>query len=229
MTEFDAAYYARHADALGWGPAHAPDATKTAFLERHVVGAAVLDVACGPGTYAAVLAREGRRVVGVDLSRELLRRGRRGAGSWQAAAASGFALPFRDGVFDTTLVLSVLEHVDDARLLAEAVRVTRRRVIIQVPLQEPPLLVESGVLFSHWIDRSHVRRYSEQSLRELVRAAGWRLTTVVPAYPRDLQELYVRGLAVPELVRQAVRLLLKPLGGRAPRPPAEAFAVAEPR
>lgn len=227
MSEFDAAYYAAHADALGWGAGHTPDAFKLAFLHARVTGDSVLDLACGPGVYAAALARGTRRVVGADLSRELLRRGR-GAAAWRAVAASGLALPFAARAFDTTLLLSVLEHVDDRRMLAEAARVTRRRMLIQVPLAEPGLLEQSGLLFSHWSDRSHLRLYGEQSLADLVASAGWRMTEFVPAYPRDLQEAYVRGLAVPDLVRQLVRLVLKPLRGRSPRPPAEAFAVAEP-
>lgn len=226
MSEFDAAYYAAHADALGWGPAHTPDAVKLAFLDSRALPGTVLDLACGPGVYAAALARGDRRVVGVDLSRDLLRRGRKPG--WHAVAASGLALPFAQRAFDTTLLLSVLEHVDDRRMLAEAARVTRRRIVIQVPLAEPALLAESGLLFSHWSDRSHLRLYDQRSLGELVASAGWRMTEFVPAYPRDLQEAYVRGLAVPEIVRQLVRLALKPLRGRSPRPPAEAFAVAEP-
>lgn len=230
MTSFDANYYAAHADALGWGPSRDADAFKTAFLRDHVAGKSVLDLACGPGTYAAALAEGSRRVVGLDLSRELLRRGGAATGrAWRPVAGSGLVLPFRDAAFDTTLALSVLEHTDDRRLLAEAVRVTRLRLIAQVPLAEPSLLVESGVLFSHWVDRSHLRLYTEASLRDLVDGAGWRLTAFVPAYPRDLQELFVRGLAVPESVRQAIRLLLKPLRRRAPRPCAEAFAIAERR
>ena len=39
-------------------------------------GGSVLDLACGPGRHAAVLAKRGFRVTGVDLSPSLLRRAR---------------------------------------------------------------------------------------------------------------------------------------------------------
>lgn len=227
-SAFGPGYYAGRAAELGWGPEHAPDAFKLGVLREHVRGDIVLDVACGPGVYAAALARDGRRVIGLDFSRELLRAGRaHHRAGWLPAAASGDRLPLRDRSVDTTCLLSVLEHVDDAALLAEASRVTRGRILIQVPLAEPALLAEAGLLFSHWSDRSHLRTYTEASLRGLITGAGWRMTGFVPAYPRDLQELFVRGLRAPEVVRNAVRAFLKPLRGRGSRPAAEAFAVAE--
>ncbi|HWO90195.1 MAG TPA: methyltransferase domain-containing protein [Gemmatimonadales bacterium] len=223
--EFDARYYASEADTLGWGASHAPDEFKLGILREHVIGEPVLDLACGPCTYAAALAAGGRRVTAVDFSLDLLRSA--SSAAVRRVAASGLALPFRDRSMETTLLLSVLEHVDDRALLAEATRVTGRRLIVQVPLEEPPLLREAGVLFSHWTDRSHLRLYSERSITALLAGAGWRLVAFIPAYRRDLQERFVRGLRAPEPVRNLVRLMLKPLRSRSPRPAAEAFVVAD--
>jgi hypothetical protein len=85
-----------------------------------------------------------------------------------------------------------------------------------------------GLLFSHWSDRSHLRTYTEDSLRALARGAGWRVSLYQPAYRRDLQELFVRGLQAPEFVRNAVRAALKPFRSLGTMPAAEAFAVLEP-
>jgi len=227
--DFGPAYYARRADALGWGAAHAPDPEKLAFLRAHAIGERVLDIACGPGVYAAALATAQRRVIGLDFSAALLRSGRAHHREWWPVAASGMRLPLRDKAADCACLLSVLEHVDDAALLAETVRVTRRRIIVQVPLAEPPLLEQMGLLFSHWSDRSHLRTYSEDSLRALAAQAGWRVTVYQPAYHRDLQELFVRGLRAPDVVRNALRAALKPLRPLGTMPAAEAFAVLEPR
>jgi SAM-dependent methyltransferase len=223
---FGPGYYAASAESLGWGPGHSPDAHKLRFLGRHVVGALVLDVGCGPGVYAAALARQGRRVVGLDFSRALLKsRGARG--EWNAVCASAFDLPLRDGAADTTLLLSILEHVDDAALLREAVRVTRGRIIVQVPLAEPAAMLGAGLLFSHWMDRSHLRTYTEESLGALAAGAGCRVGAWESAYPRDLHELYLDTLAVPRLVRRLVGAVLRPVRRLAFRPRAEAFAVLE--
>lgn len=224
--EFGPHYYAASAGRFGWDADHVPNLFKLEFLQRHVSGDVVLDLACGPGVYASSLARRGRRVIGMDFSRELLRR--RAKGDWLAAAASALAVPLRDRSVDCACLLSVLEHVDDVAMLRETIRVTRARIIIQVPLSEPSVMTDAGVLFSHWSDRSHLRTYTEASLRTLVTGAGWRMTSFVPAYHRDLQELFVRGLAAPEFVRNAVRAMLKPIRSLGARPAAEAFAIAEP-
>ncbi|MDP3775468.1 MAG: class I SAM-dependent methyltransferase [Gemmatimonadales bacterium] len=226
---FGPAYYAAHAADLGWGPDSRPDPAKLAFLEAEVRGARLLDVGCGPGVYAAALARAGRSVVGVDYSAGLLAAGRARNRAFTAACAPAEALPFRDRSFDTTLLLSILEHGDDLELLREAARVTRERVILQVPLAEPEFLARAGLLFSHWSDRSHLRTYTERSLADLVAQAQCRLVAISPAFPRDITDLYVSALRVPGPVRTLVRAALKPLKRFVSPAPAEGFVVAEPR
>jgi len=113
-------------------------------------------------------------------------------------------------------------------LLREAARVARERIIVQVPLAEPPFLARAGLLYSHWSDRSHLRTYSEASLAELVAKAGCRLVAVSPAYPRDITDLYVSALRVAAPVRTLVRALLKPLKRFVTPAPSECFVVATP-
>ncbi len=221
------AYYAEHAGGLGWGPDSAPDAGKLAFLAENVRGR-TLDIGCGPGAYATALAARGVRVTGVDFSRELLGAGRSRHADFRCACASALKLPFRDRSFDTTLLLSILEHGDDVQLLREAARVTRGRLIIQVPLSEPDFLVEAGLLFSHWSDRSHLRTYTEAMLRDLVDAAGCRWVGMWPAFPRNITALYISAMRLPHILRPLMRTLLGPLGPLVRNPPAECFVLAEP-
>ena len=87
-----------------------------------IVGERVLDLGAGEGHVAAVLGR--RRVCAVDV------------GPFRRAAVpytvyDGRRLPFGDAVFDTTLLLLTLHHCDEAAaVLDEAVRVTRRRLVV---------------------------------------------------------------------------------------------------
>lgn len=226
---FGPSYYAAHAAELGWGAASAPDPEKMAFLEAEVRGPRVLDIACGPGVYAKALAHGDRRVAGADFAVGLLREGRARHPGLSCVCASVQKLPFRDRSFDTALLLSILEHVDDLVLLREAARVARERIVVQVPLAEPPFLARAGLLYSHWTDRSHLRTYSEASLGELVARAGCRLVKVSPAFPRDITDLYISALRVPAPVRTMLRALLKPLKRYVSPAHAEIFAVAEPR
>ena len=87
-----------------------------------IVGPRVLDLGAGEGHVAAALGR--RAVVAVDI------------GPFRRAAIpyaiyDGSHLPFGDETFDTTLVLLTLHHCRAAEaVLDEAVRVTRRRLIV---------------------------------------------------------------------------------------------------
>ncbi|HEX9819064.1 MAG TPA: class I SAM-dependent methyltransferase [Methylomirabilota bacterium] len=87
-----------------------------------IVGPRVLDLGAGEGHVTAALGR--REIVAVDV------------GPFRRAAIpyaiyDGSHLPFDDGTFDTTLVLLTLHHCPAAEaVLGEAVRVTRRRLIV---------------------------------------------------------------------------------------------------
>lgn len=226
---FGPAYYAAHAAELGWGAASAPDGAKLAFLEAQVRGPRVLDVACGPGVYVEALSQGGRSVAGVDFSAGLLKAGRARFPGFTCACASAPNLPFRDRSFDSVMLLSILEHGDDLALLREAARVARERIVVQVPLAEPPFLARAGLLYSHWSDRSHLRTYTEAALATLAAAASCELVAVSPAYPRDLTDLYLSALTVSRPVRALVRRLLKPFRRYMSATPAECFAVMAPR
>jgi SAM-dependent methyltransferase len=96
----------------------------------------VLDIGCATGMFSLLSQDNGVAGVGVDISPVSLRQARRESPGFDFALASAELLPWSDGVFDTVLMLDVLEHVPcEHKALAEVDRVLRPggRLIISVP------------------------------------------------------------------------------------------------
>lgn len=96
-----------------------------ATIRPFIVGERVLDLGAGEGYVGDALRGGGVGwVCGVDVGG--FRRGR-----CPYIVYDGVRLPFGAGAFDTTLLLLTLHHcAEPARVLAEATRVTRHRVIV---------------------------------------------------------------------------------------------------
>ncbi len=98
------------------------------FVERHVIEMTrarprplALDLACGRGRHAGLLADHGCRVIALDRDRENLRAAARLAPSIQALEADAGRLPLRRGVFD----LIVQTRFLDRALFAELARLLK--------------------------------------------------------------------------------------------------------
>ncbi|MGB8646327.1 MAG: class I SAM-dependent methyltransferase [Anaerolineae bacterium] len=107
-------------------------------------GDLVLDVGSGTSTFGQMLAREGARVIVLDLSRERVQWQREKAAEASPevqarilpVVADATALPFCDGVFERITSVSALEHVPgDAQAASEIGRVLRPNgiAVISVP------------------------------------------------------------------------------------------------
>lgn len=90
-----------------------------------VRGARVLEIGCGEGAVARQI--EGRRVVGMDISRNALLRARALApGGPDFLQGSGDRLPFRSASFDCVCAFEVIEHLPEPLIdpfLSEMARV----------------------------------------------------------------------------------------------------------
>jgi SAM-dependent methyltransferase len=78
-----------------------------------------LDVGCGTGLSSLALRALSRQVVGADASLEMLRRAGKAPGV-SYAAATGEALPFREGAFDLIVACGSLDWIDRTRFLPSA-------------------------------------------------------------------------------------------------------------
>lgn len=100
----------------------------------------VLDVGTGSGAFAEAFARQGLRVLGLDVAEEMLRAARRQVPSVPFLRALMEALPFSAGAFDLVFLGHALHETDDLpATLAELARCARLRVAaLEWPYREEP-------------------------------------------------------------------------------------------
>lgn len=165
----------------------------------------VLDVATGAGHTALALAPHVQRVVGSDLTPQMISQAR------ALAAARGISnatfemgdvekLPFRPGSFDLVTCRVALHHFPQPeRALAEMVRVCRRdglvAVIDNIVPADPPI-AKAVNSFEKMRDPSHVRALTLQELSDLFQAVGLIVThTETMRKPMDFYD-WLRRMAV---------------------------------
>lgn len=200
----------------------APVQSDPAALERLVqeaglpAGGLILDAGCGPGLVAATLLAAGYRVVGVDLSREMIARARaRCAGHGDRARFEQVSL-FDPAIeafapFDGAISRYVLHHVLDPRaFLARQFELLRPGGVLVVcdHLTDPDAhLADHHERLERARDRSHTRSPTGGQLVDLFAAAGlFQITLVEDAYDLDFDEWFDRG--TPDDTKENVRASL---------------------
>jgi SAM-dependent methyltransferase len=118
------------------GGAHALKLER-ALIERYLeprAGERLLDIGSGTGIHLAWFRELGLQVTGLEASPYMLEQARsRLRGSVDLHLGLADHLPFADNEFDLATLINTLEFINDPeKALAEAFRVTRRRVVLGV-------------------------------------------------------------------------------------------------
>lgn len=161
----------------------------------------VLDVGCGLGVYVQRFRDFTPHAFGIDVDQERVTEGARMLPNLQVAASEN--LPFPDNSFDVIVLNEVIEHVvDDARTIAECVRVLRPggRVVIFAPNRQY-LFETHGVYlgkryvfrlipFVNWLPNRlrnvfcpHVRAYTGGDMRRLFQGLSAKIVHHGYVYP----------------------------------------------
>jgi SAM-dependent methyltransferase len=168
--------------------------------------ASVLDIGCGDGTIASLIARHRP-----DISIQGVEFLARPECKIECRAFDGVSLPFADTSFDFCLFVDVLHHTQDpAILLCEAARVSRSFVLLKDHLDEN-FFDDAMLRLMDWVgNRPHgvVLTYNYQSRREWeehfskcgLAEASW--TSKMPLYPLPFNLLVGRGLHFVALLRK---------------------------
>lgn len=196
-------YSVENARRFGWASvAPTLNADRVKLLAATVVGKTVLDAGCGGGGYVDHLARAGYDATGVDKHAMFLDlAAERKLGGRFVEADLTERLPFPDRSFDTTVCFDVLEHVDDAAVIRELARVTRRRIVLTVPRDAAELEAVYRFTLTPYKDPTHLRYYTEAMVRDLAATVTPRAVTVTPEQEVPVGE-FVRAYAVPRSRRR---------------------------
>lgn len=161
-------------------------------IRRHATGD-VLDVGCGNGGYVLHFA-DRMRIRGVDY---------RPFDTWktrpelfEVCDAQELALP--DASVDTILCFETLEHLPDPeKALREYLRVARWGLILTVPnCQLTHGMRQSGIIYNHWIDRTHVNFWDLDSISALIEKAGFIVRRREPINHVNLGPLFAESLGM---------------------------------
>ena len=164
-------------------------------------GASVLDVGCGDGTIASLIAQKNPSVSirGIEFAP-------RPTSLIECGAFDGTTIPHPSASFDVCMFVDVLHHAPDeqgiARLLSEACRVSRRFVLIKDHLSESRFDFRT-LQFMDWVgNRPHgvVLPYNYQSraqwdryfLQAGLQVQSWK--DRIPTYPFPFSALFGRRL-----------------------------------
>jgi SAM-dependent methyltransferase len=178
------------------------DALERAALRRLLEGfsgaRSVLEVGCGTGHFTRWLRDAGWAATGLDLSAPMLSEAR-ALNEVPLVRGDAFRLPFADGAFDVTSLITTLEfleHPDAA--LAEAVRVAGRGLLLGVLNRWSLLGLRRrlrGLLRSTVYDQARFYgvRALERRLRAVADDAGlvvWR-TTLFPCWEQPWPQAHL--------------------------------------
>ena len=158
----------------------------------------VADVGCGPGIVSLHLARDARRVVGIDLTPEMLARARADA-RVQGIANAGFVrggaeeLPLAAGSCERVVTRLALHHLPDPDpALREMKRVLApggRLVVADVVASEDPAEAALHNALERLRDPSHVRMLAKSELLERLGSLGLEVRCADEwTSPRDFEE-----------------------------------------
>lgn len=203
-------YYLKSSLSLGWDNNSGLDKERLELIKKFIKGKKILDVGCGFGLYVDYLSKQGFDATGLDFVEEFIKKATLRRGTFIKGRAD--KLPFRNNEFDTILLFDILEHGDDIKILEEAKRVSKERILIIVPRKVDYQLEQSGVIFRHYLDKSHIREYEEKDIEKLAKSVNLKLTYIKAVHPLYNETIFLSlfdgSILLKKIIRKIVFLLL---------------------
>jgi demethylmenaquinone methyltransferase/2-methoxy-6-polyprenyl-1,4-benzoquinol methylase len=127
-------------------------------IVKHYRYERILDVCCGTGDQLRLLAQEGFRGEGIDLSESMLAVAKKSAGAFTCVQGDAAQMPFETESYDLTMIAFALHEKEGetARgILSEILRVTKEGgdvlIVDYAPSEETSPLYRRLITFIEWI------------------------------------------------------------------------------
>ena len=172
-----------------------------------LTGCRILDVGCGDGRFAKLLAQDGPEVVGVDPHLEAVRQARISVPESQFIESGAQSLPFENSSFNIIVFINALHHVPVAMMLdalRESTRVLENNgfLIVVEPLAEGSFFEALRPVE----DETEIRLHAQNAVEETIRAGVFQLKDLITFTRRevfdDVDQFLQRVVAV-DPARQA--------------------------
>jgi 2-polyprenyl-3-methyl-5-hydroxy-6-metoxy-1,4-benzoquinol methylase len=208
MSDDKSNYYANNAALLGWGEETAKlDNERIELIKKFAKGKKTLDIGCGLGLYVDFLSSLGFDASGVDITLKFIEEAKKNKrGRFFHSRAE--KLSFKDKTFDTVLLFDILEHGDQDILLKEAKRVCKERILVIVPKAVDKKLSDSGVVFRHYIDKTHLREYQEEDLRKLALKHKLKVGFIKKVHPLNNKLIFLNLFKGPIILKDFTRKVI---------------------
>ena len=102
----------------------------------------------------------------------------------------------------------------------------KKIIILIVPQTVDPELVESGVVYRHYIDKSHLREYSLASLKKLAGSLSLKIAHIKDVHPLYNETIFLALFGGPPLLKKILRKIVLIFLGKK-NFPTELFMVAD--
>lgn len=218
--------YLENSKRFMWGPGLASLNPEKADLLRKFIAGRVLDLACGSGVYSDFIHNLGHEVTGVDNQPAFVKKAAKAYPDVSFQIGDANKLKFKADSFDTVVLFDILEHLDDEKTL-KAISKIGRRLIISVPRENQQTLVDHALSHAHYLDQTHLRVYSKDSLKKILKKTGLKVIYLEESLPIGLSGFLIDRLSQGNPVKRILlKIILKPF---LPEPPlySTIFAVAE--
>jgi SAM-dependent methyltransferase len=137
----------------------------------------ILDFGCGGGWLSILLQKWGYNFVGVDVSKKMVKNAKNACNKAEFVVCDAMKLPFKDSVFDFTIGISILHHLDLKHSTDELKRISAAKstLFFMDPNLLNPFSAFGRKLFPMESHTEGEKPYTPQYLKMALTSAGFKI------------------------------------------------------